>query len=148
MIRTELTTLVNRPPQAVFDYLADFANLPAYDRWVLEVTRTSDGPVGLGTTWTHVRRQGPQRIVAPIRMVEFESPRRFVMESGSGGFEVRSTMTFDASGDGATTVRELLEMRTRGLTRLFEPMIARQVPKQGAEVHERMKQVIEGLSSA
>ena len=143
MIRSEITTVVKRPPQVVFDYVADFENLPAYDRWVISAKKTSNGPIGLGSTWTHERTQGPQKIVAPIKLVEYEPHRKFVMESGSSGFEVRSTMTFEPDGEGATRVVEVLEMKTRGLTRLFEPMIRRQVPKQGAEVHQGMKRVIE-----
>jgi uncharacterized membrane protein len=144
VIRTELSTTIRRPQPEVFAYVADFENLPAYDRWVVSVKKISPGPIGRGSTWTHERTQGPQKIVAPIELVEFDAPKRFVMASGSGGFEVRSTMTFEAVGDGATKVTEVLEMKTKAITRLFEPFIRRQVPGQSAEVHEKMKQVIEG----
>lgn len=147
VIQTEISTFIERSPSVVFDYLADFENLPTYDRWVISAKKTSTGPLGVGSTWTHERRQGPQKIVAPIELVEYEAPRRFVMLSGSGGFEVRSTMTFEAEGAG-TKVTEVLEMKTRGLTRLMEPLIRRQVPGQGAAVHERMKTVIEQLSES
>ena len=145
MIRTELSTLIDRPARVVFDYVVDFETLPRYDEFVISVQKTSDGPVGVGSTWTHERRQGPQTIVAPIELVECEPNRRFVMVSGAGGFEVRSTMTFVEASAGSTRVTEVLEMKTKGVTRLFEPLIRRQVPKQGAAVHERMKQVIEAL---
>ena len=145
MIRTEMSTVIRRARSEVFAYIADFENLPAYDRWVMAVKRTSSGPIGKGSTWTHERTQGPQKIVAPIELVEFDAPKRFVMASGAAGFEVRSTMTFEDDGDGATKVTEVLEMKTKGLTRLFEPFIRRQVPRQGAEVHQKMKQVIERL---
>jgi hypothetical protein len=132
----------------VFNFVVDFETLPKYDRYVLTAEKTSTGPIAVGSTWTHTRKQGPQKIVAPIKLTEFDPPRRFVMESGSGGFEVRSTMTFEPTGNGTTKVTEVLEMRTKGLTRLLEPMIARQVPKQGVEVHERLREIAEGLSSA
>ncbi|HEX6487791.1 MAG TPA: SRPBCC family protein [Candidatus Dormibacteraeota bacterium] len=144
MIRAELKTRINKPAEVVFDYVADFDTLPSYDRYVQSARRTSDGPIGVGSTWTHDRTQGPQKITAPIKLVEYERPRRFVMESGSGGFAVRSTMTF-APADGATDVTEVLEMNLRGFVRIMQPLIARQVPKQSMEVHERMKQVIEQL---
>jgi hypothetical protein len=38
---------------------------------------------------------------------------------------------------------EVLEMRLSGFVRLFEPMIRRQLPKQSAEVHQRLKEVLE-----
>jgi hypothetical protein len=123
--------------------LVDFSNLPQCDRYVETAERTSEGPIAKGSTWTHRRVQGRRRFDAPIRLAEYEQDRRFVMVSGSNGLDVRSTMTFDAHGDNGTRMVEVLEMRLSGLARLFEPMIRRQVPKQGAEVHERLKEVLE-----
>jgi hypothetical protein len=34
-------------------------------------------------------------------------------------------------------------MRLTGIVRLFEPMIRRQVPKQAADVHGRLKRILE-----
>ena len=148
MIRFENSVTVDRDPTIVFNFVVNFETLPKYDRYVISAQKTSTGPIRVGSTWTHIRTQGPQKIVAPITLTEFDPPRRFVMESGSGGFEVRSTMTFEPSGDGVTKVTEVLEMKTKGLTRLFEPMIKRQVPKQGSEVHDRLKEVIEALPTS
>ena len=148
MIRFENSVTVDRDPSTVFNFVVNFETLPKYDRYVISAQKTSTGPIRVGSTWTHIRTQGPQKIVAPIKLTEFDPPRRFVMESGSGGFEVRSTMTFEPSGDGVTKVTEVLEMKTKGLTRLFEPMIKRQVPKQGSEVHDRLKEVIEALPTS
>lgn len=133
---------MDRDRSTVFICVVNFETLPKYDPYVISAQRTPTGPIGVGSTWTHTRTQGPQKIVAPIKLTEFDPPRRFVLESGSGGFEVRSTMTFGPSGDGVTKVTEVLEMKTKGLTRLFEPMIKRQVPKR-AEVHDCLKEVIE-----
>jgi uncharacterized membrane protein len=144
VIRAELETVVNRSVRDVFAYTADFSHLPEYDRWVETVERTSEGPIGVGSTWKHRRVQGRRRFEAPIELVAYEPDRRLVMVSGSRGFDVRSTITFEAQGDEATKMAELLEMRLSGFVRLFEPMIRRQVPKQGAEVHQRLRQTLEG----
>jgi uncharacterized membrane protein len=143
MIRADIETVVKRPIAEVFDYCADFENLPGFDRYVMSVTKTSAGPIGVGSAWTHQRRQGPQKIVAPITLTLYDRPHRFEMDSGSGGFEVHSTMTFEPIDDGSTRIHEVLEMKTKGLTRLFEPVIRRQVPKQSTEVHESLKSVLE-----
>jgi uncharacterized membrane protein len=143
MIRTEISTVVSRPLADVFSYLADFDNLPQYDPWVTSIAKTSAGPVGVGSTWTHRRVQGRRTINAPIELVEYEPNRRITITSGSKGFEVRSTQSFTASGAGATEVTEVLQMRLSGITRLFEPIIRRQVPQQGADVHRRFKEILE-----
>jgi uncharacterized membrane protein len=143
MIRAELATVVYRPVHDVFSYVVDFSNLPKYDRWVEEAEKTSEGPIAVGSTWRHRRVQGRRRFEAPIKLAVYEPDRRFVMVSGSNGFDVRSTMTFETQGDNATRMVEVLEMRLSGFVRLFEPMIRRQVPKQGAEVHQRLKETLE-----
>jgi uncharacterized membrane protein len=143
MIRAEVSTVVGRPLSETFAYVADFTNLPEYDDWVKSAERTSEGPIGVGSTWTHRRVQGRRAFDAPIELLEYEPDRRFVMKSGSRGFDVRSTMTF-ADHDGSTEITEVFEMRLSGLVRLFEPVIRRQAPAQGREVHRKLKERLEG----
>jgi hypothetical protein len=38
-------------PEVVFDYFADLRNEPQYNRQVSGITKTSPGPLGLGTTF-------------------------------------------------------------------------------------------------
>jgi uncharacterized membrane protein len=147
MIRTKMTTLIRRTPTVVFDYCSDLDNLPAYDRRVISAKKTSSGPIGLGSTWTHERTQGPQKMVLLIELVEFDAPKRLVFVS-SGGVEVRSPLTFEAAGDGATTVTDVLEVNTKGFMRLLEPLMRRQIPTDAAKVHERLKQIIEALPNS
>jgi carbon monoxide dehydrogenase subunit G len=97
----------------VFEYLANFDNLPEYEPWVQTVERSSDGPIRVGSTWTDVRRMGRRRISAPIELVEYEQNRRLALVSGSGGVNVRATQTFEPTEEG-TQVVELLEMTIRG----------------------------------
>ena len=52
--------IVQRPPEVVFDFVAThhFENHPRWDPDLLEMSQTSAGPVGVGTTARVVRRQG------------------------------------------------------------------------------------------
>jgi uncharacterized membrane protein len=143
VISTRIRTTVSRPLTEVFAYVADFSKLPLYDPYVTSIEKTSPGPVGVGSTWRHQRAQGRRTIDAPIEMTAYEPNRRLAIASGSKGFDVRSTQTFVALDDGSTEVVEVLEMRLSGLARLFEPIISRQVLKQGAEVHRRLKELLE-----
>ncbi len=143
MIRAEFTTIVSRPLDEVFAYLADFSNLPQYDRWVSSIEATSEGPTRVGSTWRHRRVQGGRAFDATIQIVEYDRNRRLAIVSGSNGLDVRSTHSFGADGDSSTMVREVLEMHLSGMARLLEPIIRQQVPKQGAEVHARFKEILE-----
>jgi uncharacterized membrane protein len=142
MIRVRIQTSVARPVEEVFAYLSDFSNIPAYDPAVRSIRRTSDGPVGVGSTWTHIRTMGRRAFEAPITMTEFEPNRRLAIESGEGSIRVRAVQTFEPSAAG-TTVTEDLDMRIAGLARLAEPFIRRSIQKQAPEVHRRFKALLE-----
>jgi uncharacterized membrane protein len=143
VIRVQVKTVVARPIDVVFSYLADFSHLPEHDPWVNRVELTSPASTGVGATWVHERTQGRRTIEAPIEVVAYEPNSRLTIKSGSKGFDVRAAQTFRAVGDNATEVTEDLEMRLFGVVRLFEPLIRRQVPKQTGEVHRRFKEILE-----
>jgi carbon monoxide dehydrogenase subunit G len=142
MIRTTHTVTIARPPAQVFDYLADSDNLLKYEPYVEQVQRTSTGPIGIGSTWTHTRRQGRQRITAPIEITECQPPRRLAIVSGAGAFLVRSAIDFVPEGAG-TRLTEVLEMEIKGPMRLLSPLISRSARKQVPEIHQRLKEVLE-----
>ncbi len=54
MFRLEHSVVINRPIEQVFEYVTNIENAPKWKSRLLEVTRTSEGPVGVGTTTTHV----------------------------------------------------------------------------------------------
>jgi uncharacterized membrane protein len=143
VIRAQVKTVVARPIDVVFSYLADFTHLPEHDPWVKRVKLTSPSSTGVGATWLHERVQGRRTIEAPIEVVEYEPNARLTIKSGSKGFDVRAAQTFRSIGDDSTEVTEDLEMRLSGIVRLFEPLIRRQVPRQAAEVHSRFKEILE-----
>ena len=49
--RFEATTVIDRPVEEVFDFLADGTNDPKFSPRVLEIAKATDGPVGAGTVY-------------------------------------------------------------------------------------------------
>jgi hypothetical protein len=82
----------------VFAYLSDFMNLPEYEPSVEHVRPTSTGPIGVGSTWTHIRRQGRRRLEAPIELVEWEPNRRLAIRSGAGALACSLSRISNGSG--------------------------------------------------
>ena len=147
VILIELSTVVACPVHVAFQYLANFENLPEHEPAVEKVTRTSMGPVGVGSTWTHVRRMGRRRIEAPITLVEYEPDRRLAILSDAEPVHVRALQVFESTSDGSTRVSETLEMRITGAARLFEPVIRVQARRQAVASHQGFKAVLEGSRS-
>ena len=49
MVHIEGEIVIERPPEAVFDFVADERNEPRYNPRMLRVEQISAGPIGLGT---------------------------------------------------------------------------------------------------
>ena len=52
MASFENTVTIRRPIAAVFAFLADFENIPAWNYAIVETRKVSPGPVGVGTTFS------------------------------------------------------------------------------------------------
>lgn len=46
---------IDRPVEEVFDFVADQTNEPLYDPQMISSTRTTDGPLGVGTPFPGAR---------------------------------------------------------------------------------------------
>jgi uncharacterized protein YndB with AHSA1/START domain len=75
MVRIDVTTMISRPVQEVWDFFIDLTNSPQWTRSGSELRKTSEGPFGVGTTVESVkpmfgREIRSQRLVA----TRFEPP--------------------------------------------------------------------------
>lgn len=55
MVRIDVTTLISRPVQKVWDFFIDFTNSSHWTRSGSELRMTSEGTFGVGTTVESVR---------------------------------------------------------------------------------------------
>ncbi len=50
MVDVEVSVMINAGVEEVFEYVRDPANIPKWDLDLLKATKTSEGPIGLGST--------------------------------------------------------------------------------------------------
>jgi uncharacterized protein YndB with AHSA1/START domain len=81
VIEHDFRTTVARSPEEVFDFLVDLRNAPQWEPNCQEVVKTSDGPIGKGTTFR--AKKGIGRLESEI--VEFERPARFASRDQGRG---------------------------------------------------------------
>jgi carbon monoxide dehydrogenase subunit G len=117
---------IARPPQEVFDFLANFENLSAFDAFVTASGQVGDGPPGLGTRGRGTTRFMGQQFDWMVEFTEFEPPRRMVSRSVEGKRDVTATFTLEPA-DGGTRVTERIETGAMGglLGRLPDPLVNR-----------------------
>jgi uncharacterized membrane protein len=102
MIEFENTIRINRPIAEVFAFLSDLENIPKWNYYVLEVTKLSNGPIGIGTIYHQVRKTDEQ----DIHITEFEQNHKIVIKTlpqSSPSLEMRFTLSAD---DNTTRIRD------------------------------------------
>ncbi len=99
MASFENTVIIQRPVEEVFAFLADFENLPKWNYAIVETTKTSPGPVGVGTTY-YQTRSIPTRSDERFQVTAFEPARRLEIHGQIGPFHARNRPT---AGQGFAT---------------------------------------------
>ena len=103
MIEFENTIVVNRPVEDVFAFVSDFENVPKWNYYVQNVTKTSGGPPGVGTTYYQTRKTDEQ----DFRVIAYEPGQTVAVQTLPGSqpaFEMR--FTFEPVQGGTRIVDE------------------------------------------
>jgi len=121
MIKIEHSIVINRPIEEVFAVVTNLENNPKWGSGLLEAVKTSDGPIGVGTTWRLVRKVLGQRLEAESEVIEYELNRNYVQRSKSP-FPVEVRQTYEAV-EGGTRISITLEAEPGGFFKLAEPLL-------------------------
>lgn len=103
MIEFKNQVVVERPVDEVFGFVSDFENVPKWNYYVLDVSKTSGGPIGVETTYHQVRKTDEQ----DFRVVEYQPNRQVTVQTispSSPEFEMR--FTFEPEGNGTRITDE------------------------------------------
>jgi uncharacterized protein YndB with AHSA1/START domain len=145
-VRVEQTFTVAAPPEVVFDYLTDPANLRDWQTSKTRVEPLTDGPPRQGFRVRESQKGlGGKEFEQVVEFDEFDRPHRLHTHIVEGPYPVDGTWTFaPADGDG-TRVDFVADGVLRGLMRLAGPIAKRMVDRQFAEYHENLRRNVESL---
>ena len=143
MVRIQGETVVRRPVQEVFDFVADERNEPRFNPRMTRAEQLTAGPVGRGTRWgtTVVSRGGPREMVTEV--TEFDPPYLIGSRTLVGDSEITGTVCFAPEGAG-TRMRWCWQVQPHGWMRLLGPVIAHVGGRQEREIWEGMRRCLEG----
>jgi uncharacterized protein YndB with AHSA1/START domain len=97
------TTVIDRPIEAVFAFLADGENDPKFSSRVLEIRKTTDGPPGVGTVYASTVKDGGVKFKREFKLTEFEPPTKIRWTETSTGPVETPEGGYDLSSEGAGT---------------------------------------------
>ena len=101
MIRVETSVHIKRPSDEVFAFISNFENNPLWQSGQIEARFTSDGPLGVGSTYDQVAKFLGRQIVSAFEVLEYEPGRRIKASSTSGSFPITFTRVVEPVDGGA-----------------------------------------------
>ena len=114
MVTSEKIITINRPIQEVFAYVSDLQNGPQWQNGLVEARRITEGPLGIGTQYTDVRKfTGGRLLESVIQCTTYEPNKKIVLKTISGSWPYEDTFLFESTGRG-TRLTDRLELQTSG----------------------------------
>jgi carbon monoxide dehydrogenase subunit G len=142
--RFEATTVVDRPIEQVFAFLADGENDPKFSPRVLEISKTTDGPPGVGTVYASTVKDAGMKTKREFKVTEFEAPRRIRWKETSKNLVTAPEGGYDLAPEGEGTRLTIFNvLEGHGLGKLFEGFALRGARKDADAFAGRIKDAVE-----
>jgi hypothetical protein len=139
----ENTIMIRRSSLDVFAFLADFENVPSWNYAIEQTTKTSPGPLGVGTTYRQIRSE-PTRSQEAFQVTVFEPGRRLAIEGQIGPFQARLEYVLEPIGD-VTRLTNAVELaRLSTTSRLLASLAASRVKAAVASNLDELNLLLEG----
>jgi len=142
MARIETSIVINRPLEEVFAFTTDLENQPKYQPRLLEAKKTSEGPIGVGTTWRLVGKVLGQRMEFEQQCIEYEPNRKFVGRPRSGPFPLEERRTYEQV-QGGTRFNLTFDFQPRAFMKLAEPLFVSMLKRQAEADLANLKNLME-----
>jgi uncharacterized membrane protein len=124
MITVQESIAIDRPAKDVFAYVSDQTNAPLWQSGLMEVRRTSDEPIGIGTRHTFVRTFMGRKMEGSNEYTRWEPNKLVAFEAISGAMGVEASYLVEPTGTDDARLTSRIEIRPSGLFRLAEPLMA------------------------
>ena len=142
MFKFEKSIMINRPQQEVFDFVTDLANDSKWQTGIVSVERTSEGPIGAGSTWRYKLKFMGREMEAEIELTSYDPPNQASVKSIGGPVPFQNTYTFE-SKDGGTQMTFSGQAEIGGFFKMAEGLVGKQMEKQMEADGAALKKLLE-----
>ena len=142
MARIEINLIIDRPVEEVFAFVSNSENLPRWRSTSLEVKKTSEGPLGVGSTFkgrfTFLGRQFDGNLLVTAH----EPNRVYVSKLAEGPFPIETGYTLTPIEEG-THVTFIVEGAPGGFFKLAEPLVVSMAKRSYETDLQNLKEMLE-----
>ncbi len=123
-MRVDRQVVINRPVSDVFDFVSDQLNAPRWQKGLLNVTRLTEMPVGVGTRYAFFRKVAGRRIEGQSEYYEYEPNHKVAFRFNSGAASGAGSYEVEPISPDQTRLNSSVELHPTGLARLIGPIMA------------------------
>ena len=142
MARIDGEIVIDRPVDAVFDYVANQSNEPQYNPQMVRAEKITTGPVGAGTKFRSAVASRGRAAEMLIEITGYNRPHRLASATTMRQAAISYTLTFEPAGSG-TRMRWSGQVRPKGAFKLLGPLIAWMGRQQEQRIWASLKQHLE-----
>jgi polyketide cyclase/dehydrase/lipid transport protein len=147
--RFEGSATIDRPIGEVFAFLADGQNDPKFSPRVLEMSKRTDGPPGVGTVYASTVRDAGMKTKREFELTEFQEPTRIRWRERSKNLVTAPEGGYDLeSHEGHTHLTVFNELEGHGLGNLFVRFALSAARKDADAFAGRIKGAVEAATPA
>jgi uncharacterized protein YndB with AHSA1/START domain len=132
---------IARKPEDVFSYLADFENVPKWNYAITETRKTSQGPVGVGTTYRQTRSI-PSPAKETFTVTEFEPQHLLAIHGDLGPFQGTLSYELEPVAEGTLLTNHAV-LEGKGLAKIAAPLLGGRVGDAVATNLQKLKEILE-----
>src|SRR5437016_5707010 len=113
MVQSTMVVAIDRPIEQVFAFVANAETAPQWQEEIVDVRRTTAGPIGVGTTYQALHTHLGERAASILEITEYEPNKKVSFEGITGPSRFRDSYAFQSVG-ASTRVTYGFDLATQG----------------------------------
>ena len=139
----DVVTVIGCPLEDVFAVVRDVTAAPRWNPGLLEVRRTSEGPLGVGATMIYVGTFLGRRYESPVACTGFADNKHLATATTGGPFHLEVDQTVEPVSSG-TRLTIHCRGESRGFFKIAEPLVVQLTKRQVETAAGNLKALLEG----
>lgn len=113
---------INRSAAEVFEFFSDASNNPSWQKGMKSCTWTSDGAIGVGSTYDQEAEFMGRPVRSTFEVTAFEPGHKIAIATVKSSFPIQVTRSVDDLGDGRSRVQAHISGGPGGVMKLLSPL--------------------------
>ena len=123
MVHIHGDIVINRPPEEVFDVVADTTKEPRYNPRMHHAEQITTGPISIGTRFHAQTASMGRPVDMVIEITDYHRPQTLSSTTHMTAMDLHGTLTFDPDPEG-TRMRWSWDLEPDGVLKPLGPLIA------------------------